>query len=299
MEALKFNVVSDFRRSDFEESFITGYKKFALHKVEWMPEEEPKAILIVVHDIGDHILRFQNFANYFTSEGIGVIGIDLRGHGKSEGHRGSASYNDLLCDVTYLIKIVQHRYPYAPKIIYGTGMGANLAMLYAVKQKKPILGIIAAAPWLRGFHKPVSFVQNCLNLIVKILPFFTISNKITAKYLTHDLASVKKYNEDSFVHRRISPRLLAEMNKAGETILKNRHRCNIPLLLMHGTSDRITSWRASSEFTEYTSDNTILKLWEGHYHELHNEFDKEKIYEYILQWINQISSVKRVIYGNF
>jgi len=299
VEALKYNVDKDFRRLVFEESFITGHKGFALHKVEWMPEEKPKAILIVVHDIGDHILRYKNFANYFTTEGFGVIGIDLRGHGKSAGHRGSACYNDLLSDINNLVKDTQNSYPCIPKILYGTGLGANLALLYTIKQNKATHGLIAASPWIRRFNNPSSLLRRCSKVMIKAFPFLTISNKLNTKYLTHDLVSNKKYEEDSLVHKRISPRLFEEVNKAGEFILQNRHRCNIPLLLMHGSSDRVTSWRASAEFKEYTSEKTTFKLWEGDYHELHNEFDKEKIFEYILQWIKNTSSTQRVIYGNF
>ena len=299
MEALKYNVDKGFRRLVLDESFITSCKGYALHKVEWMPEEKPRAIMVVVHDIGDHVLRFQNLANYFISEGIGVIGIDLRGHGKSAGARGRACYDELLRDLSDLIKYTEKSYPYIPKIIYGNGLGGNLAMLYAIKQKVPIYGLIAASPWIRSYYNLASLLKAGSNIMMKIFPSLTISNGLNPKYLTHDLVNNKRYDEDSLVHRRISPRLLKEVNDAGEIILKNRHRCNVPLLLMHGSSDKVTSWRASAEFSEYTSEKTTFKLWEGDYHELHNEFDKEKIFEYILQWIKSISSTQRVIYGNF
>lgn len=298
MEALKFNVDKGFANLLFEESFITGYKGYALHKVAWMPETEPKAILMLVHDIGDHILRYKKLADYFTFRGIGVIGIDLRGHGKSEGQRGIAKYEDILHDTADLIRYTTAKYPYIPKFLYGNGLGGNLALYYSIRKRGYLQGLIVTSPWIRSYFSLAVTTKFSSALLARIFPFYTVSSKLNSKYLTHDLATNKQYNEDPLVHRRISPRLIAEANNAGEIILKNRHRCNLPLLLMHGSLDKVTSCRATAEFAEYTSEKTTFKLWDGDYHELHNEFDKEKVFGYILEWIKNVSSTQRFIYGN-
>jgi alpha-beta hydrolase superfamily lysophospholipase len=299
VEALKFNVNNGFGRFVYDESFITGYKDYALRKVTWMPEESPRAIIMVLHDIGDHAFRFKSLADYFTPEGFGVVGIDFRGHGKSDGHSGSACYQDLLRDMIALVKHTEKSFPFLPKILYGNGLGGNLALLYAIQQTVSLAGLIASSPWLRSYYQPSTFKRVSSQVMMKFLPSWTISNHLNINGLSHNSGNNKKYEEDPLVHKRISPGLITEANRAGKTIIKNRHKCNIPLLLMHGSLDRVTSWRASAEFSHYTSNNTTFKLWEGNYHELHNEFDKEKIFEYILQWLNDITSVQRVIYGNF
>lgn len=299
MRALKYKIDKGFEGLQFEESFITGYKRYALHKVAWMPEAEPKAILMVLHDIGDHILRYKSLADYFTSRNIGVIGIDFRGHGKSEGQRGNASYQDLLNDAADLIRHTNAKYPFIPKILYGSGLGGNLALYYSIRKKEELQGLIVTSPWIRSSFNYWATTQFSSALLGKLFPFLTVSNKLHSQYLTHDLVSNKKYNDDPLVHRRISPRLITEANHAGEVILRNRHRCNLPLLLMHGSMDKVTSSRASAEFAEYTSEKTTFKLWDGDYHELHNEFDKEQIFDYILSWIKNVSSTQRMIYGNF
>lgn len=299
MEALKYGKKEDQGKFDFEESFITSHKGYSLHKVTWMPKGRPKAILLIVHDIGDHILRYKNFANYFNEQEIGVVGIDLRGHGKSDGLRGSAKYSDYLEDVVDFLKYAQKQYPHCPRVVYGCGLGANLSMFCSIKQKAHIQGLIASSPWFRSYYNLTSFKKISSNILTKIIPVWTVRNKLNVKNLSHDLAIFKSYEDDTLVHHRISPGLISEANEIGDNLLRYKHKCNVPLLLMHGTSDKVTSWRASAEFSNYTSENTTLKLWENHYHELHNEFDKGKIYDYILQWINRISAVKRVIYGNF
>ena len=52
------------------------------------PGENMKAVIIFVHGIGEHIHRYDHWAALFNKEGIGFTGVDLPGHGRSEGTRG-------------------------------------------------------------------------------------------------------------------------------------------------------------------------------------------------------------------
>jgi acylglycerol lipase len=278
--------------------YIPGHKDISLHYVSWMPENGARAILMLIHDLGDHVQRFQHLATYFNSKNIGVVGIDLRGHGKSGGRRGNSRYEELLRDVNELVKHTQHAYPYIPKLVYGHSMGGNLAMNFTIKFKPAIQGVIAASPWLEPPGYPNSLFLLSAKLL-KLDSLITIPNNINSRHLSHDFKIVSKYEEDRLVHHRVSPRLILETNEAGTFILRNKHKFNLPLLLMHGSSDMITPWKSSAGFAKYTSSNTTFKLWEGAYHELHNEFDKEKFFAYILNWINNLSSVQHAIYGNF
>jgi acylglycerol lipase len=300
VEALKYNFNRNLGGFVFNESYIRGYKGLFLHRVSWMPKKDPRAIIMLVHGLGDHILSFQHLAYYFNCEDIGVVGIDLRGHGKSEGRRGGASYHDLLMDVNELVKYTKKLYPCIPKIFYGHHLGASLVMNYSIRHSASANGIIATSPWIKSYYSPPSLIQIGAALISRMYPSFTISNGISNKYLSKDSSLVLRRIEDPLVHQKISLRLLREANAAGEVILKNKHKFNIPILIMHGTSDKITSWHASAKFSKYTNKkNTTFKSWEGAYHDLHNEPDKEMIFDYILHWAKGLSSVQHVIYGNF
>ncbi|MDN5322620.1 MAG: hypothetical protein PWQ67_1074 [Clostridia bacterium] len=89
------------------------------------------------------------------------------------------------------------------------------------------------------------------------------------------------------VHNQITTRLFFEAFRAGLWALEHSSDLNIPLLLMHGTADGITSYEASREFYQNTTCDCTFKLWEGKFHELHNEIDKEKVYNVLVDWLKR------------
>lgn len=103
--------------------------------------------------------------------------------------------------------------------------------------------------------------------------------------LSHDLAIVDAYSGDSLVHDRISVRLFVEVDKAGQWAMENAPMFNLPLLLMHGSGDQITSVDATQQFAEQVPRDCTLKIWPGLYHELHNEPEKEAIIACLINWL--------------
>ena len=57
----------------------------------------------------------------------------------------------------------------------------------------------------------------------------------------------------------------------------------IPVLVMHGTDDSITSASASEAFSKSSARYSTLKLWPGMRHETHNELGKEEVLDYVSQ----------------
>ena len=288
MEALKLSYYRDIDRLTSIESYLVGFDKTRLHLVSWIPKTSPRAIVLFIHNSGDHILRYDHWAHFFNAERIGFIGMDIRGHGKSDGKQGHGSLSQIHRDIKVLIDYTSNSYPEVPRILYGQGMGANLVMSYEMSDNSNFHGLISTSPWLRLIKPPSRMLQNAGKLSIKLASGISLSNRINSKYLSKNEYIVNIYNSDPLVHNKISAQLYCEILKTGVSLLQNRHRFNLPLLMMHGTHDNIASWRASAEFSRYTSRNTCFKPWEGGYHELHNDFDKENVFAYIGNWIDQL-----------
>jgi alpha-beta hydrolase superfamily lysophospholipase len=257
-----------------------------------MPDENPRAIILLVHGLGEHILRYNQWASFFNAENIGIIGIDVRGHGKSNGKKGKAHYCDFLKDLNTLIDYSCKKYPFIPKILYGHDLGGSIVLNYAIKNKSNVAGIVSASPWIRNFYTPSYMSKLRAKFMNKFYPLFTISNSLKDSNLSHDWSIIRTYKDDPLVHNRMSVCLYDEARDAGNCILHNKHKINVPMLIMHGTGDPITSWRASNTFAKHTGNSTKIKLWKDAYHELHNEFEKEEIFNYVLAWINSLPSVQ-------
>lgn len=118
----------------------------------------------------------------------------------------------------------------------------------------------------------------------KFFPAFVQKTGLNTDHLSKNPTVGENYNKDPLVHDKISVSMYLGILNAGNEIMK-RTNLNIPCLLFHGTDDEITSWKASEEFASENKKNVELKLWDGQYHELHNEDNRGKIMEYVYSWL--------------
>ncbi len=109
-------------------------------------------------------------------------------------------------------------------------------------------------------------------------------NGLELAALSRDPAVIAAYQADPLVHDRLSARLGIELLQSGEWAIARAAEFPLPLLLMHGTADRLTSHQASQEFASQ-APNCTLKLWEGLYHETHNEPEKAEVIGFVVDWL--------------
>lgn len=122
-----------------------------------------------------------------------------------------------------------------------------------------------------------------------VLPAFSMSSGLRAEDLSRDPEVVRDYINDPLVHDRVTPRFL-DIREAGLWALTHAAELPLPLLLMHGTADRITSTQASIDFEADAGDRCSLQIWDGLYHEIHNEPEKEQVLAYVVEWIESARS---------
>lgn len=253
----------------------------------WEPDQTPKAVVCLVHGHGEHIGRYANVGAAFTKAGYALIGFDQRGHGKSGGARGhTPSYDALMNDVADLLAQAQKRYAGLPQFLYGHSMGGNEVLNYALRRKPNVLGVIATGPWLRLAFQPPAIQVTLGRLMNNIAPGFTQQSKLETAALSHDPNLVEAYNNDPWVHDKISARMFVEIYNSGEWALEHAAEFSLPLLLMHGGADRLTSADASRAFAKKGNTNVTLHIWEGWYHEIHNELEQAEVFKMEIIWMD-------------
>ena len=253
----------------------------------WEPREKPKGIVALVHGHGEHVGRYIHVAEAFTNAGYALAGFDLRGHGKSGGARGhSPSYQALMDDITDFLVLIRKRYPKIPLFIYGHSLGGNLVLNFTLRCKPEAAGIIVTAPWLKlAFDPPPSQVVLA-RIMNKIAPRFTQNSGLDTSALSRDKVIVNAYNDDALVHGKISAGLYVGLYDSGLWALEHANEFPVPLLLMHGTGDRLTSATASREFAERGGKKITWRAWDGWYHEIHNEPQKAEVFKVMIDWMN-------------
>jgi acylglycerol lipase len=256
----------------------------------YLPDNAPKAMICTVHGFAEHFGRYVHVAAHITSQGYGLIGFDLRGHGRSGGKRAHApNMEALLEDVRAFVALVNEKFPHVPLFLYGHSMGGNIVANFILRNKPTYLqGVIITSPWLKLAFTPPAIKLWLANLMSKIYPKFTEKNELNAKELSHDDEVGKAYNEDPLVLHTITARLFSEITQAGLYALVNASKFSLPLLLMHGTGDNITSHKASQEFASKVPNHLITtEWWADMRHELHNEIVKEQVVGKMCEWIKE------------
>lgn len=268
---------------EFELTTPDGTRLFAQ---SWEPEDDAVGTVAIVHGLGEHSGRYAELAETLGRARYLVLAFDLRGHGRTDGQRGHVGdYNVLLDDIGLLIEGASSRSGRLPIFLYGHSLGGNLVLNYALRRHPHIAGLVVTSPLLRLTSTPPLWKWMLAQVMSRIWPRFSFQGRIDPEDLSHDPAAMRLVEQDPFVHRRVSARLGAQMLDAGQWALDNASQLARPLLLMHGSADPLTSPDASAEFARWAGDKCIFRVWEGLYHELHWETERNAVVQCIIDWM--------------
>ncbi len=252
----------------------------------WQPDNKPQAVITLVHGLGEHCLRYTPYFDFLVKNNIAILGFDLRGHGQTEGKRGVIkSYQRLLDDIDIAVLKTKELFPDIPHFIYGHSMGGNLALNYLMRKNHNLTGGIITSPWLILANDPNFILKAIVSFLKGLLPNITIDSGLEIDYISSDKNEVEKYRNDKLNHGRISFKLFSTITSSGIWAIANIKKLQTPILLMHGSGDKITSHQASKLIAKNNPDFIEYVEWENRYHELHNETNRPNVAQKVIDWI--------------
>jgi len=269
------------------ETTLTSKDGLQLFCQGWEPETEPDACICLIHGIGEHSGRYTDFAEYMTGRGFAVLSFDLRGHGRSQGPRGhTPSTEAILQDIDLLFKEADRRYPLIPRFLYGHSLGGMLVIYYSISRKPQVRGVIATSPALRTPLEDQKLKVALAKTLASIMPATSLPSGLDSNLISRDPEIVRAYQNDPLVHDRASFAMAASSFSAMKWVFERAGEFPVPLLLVHGTEDQLVDPSGSQDFAKLVSGDCTLELWEGLYHEPHNEPERLQVLEQISDWIH-------------
>ena len=256
---------------------------------------QTKAIVILVHGMGEHSSRYADFVvPELLKNDISVMTYDQFGHGKTQGKRGHNPGFDAVLDcVKIVIDKATTIFGDKPLFLYGHSMGGNVVINYILMRKYKLKGVIATSPFLKLAFQPPKWKLILGKLIQNLVPSVTMGNELDVNAISRDKTQVQKYISDPLIHDRISPNYSLSFIKSGQWAIDNAEKITLPVLILHGTGDRLTSYKGSEEFASHNKKNITLKLYQDGYHELHNDLCKKDFILNIVHWIELQLKKKR------
>ena len=252
------------------------------------PVKKPKAVIALVHGLGEHCTRYDHMAEFYAKNNIAMIGYDRRGHGQSEGKIGHTKSLALyLEEITMLLNLVAEQYPGIPKLLYGHSFGGNLSLNYILDHPTAAQALICTGPLIKIFDMPSKTKIGFARLAAKVTPSLLQATDLNVNHISTEKAEVEKYNNDPLVHGKISVRAGMVMLDAIDRLQKHKGTMPVPTLIMHAIDDKLSDVEGSRLFIKNVK-GIDYKEWENVYHEIHNDKDRLAVFNHTLAWINQL-----------
>jgi len=253
------------------------------------PGAAPRARVVLIHGIGDHVdgVPYVTAAAALSARGFSVRRLELRGHGRSGGRRAYVNaWADFRNDVGRFVGEVAAERPALPVFLAGISMGGLIVTNFAAHRPEGLRGVIALAPAL-GDTGGSRFLLALLPVLSRVVPTLPIDPRLDLSRLTRDPELQRAYVADPLYQTRVTPRIAAELIGAAADTRERAPAFRVPLLILHGTADTFTSPAGSREFFERAgSADKSYKTYDGAYHNLLVETNREEIYDDIAAWID-------------
>ena len=252
----------------------------------WEPENNPKGVVSLVHGLGEHSGRYVDFAVRLNQADFAVTAFDLRGHGQSGGQRGHLpSFDAYMEDISTTLDETINHFPSCPVFLYGHSLGGVLVLNYSLRKQSNLAGVVAAGSALHSALAEEKMKVFLSRIGGTLFPKLTIPSDTDLNMLSRDPEVVRKYKEDPLRNNQVTLAFGKHILDAINWLWAHADQFSYPLLLMHGTADEMAYPSGSREFAAKVPNNCTLKLWEGLYHELHNEPEKEQVFAYLIDWL--------------
>ena len=267
------------------EERIEGAPGLQIFVRSWRPEGKPRGVVTICHGVNSHGGYYTWAAEQLVASGLAVYALDLHGRGKSDGERFYLEqFSDYLADVDALVKLAKSREPGLPVYLLGHSAGGVISCVYTLEHQAELAGLIC-----ESFAFQVAAPDFALAVVKGLSHLAPHAHVLRLKNeeFSRDPAVVKAMNEDPLIENEVQPtKTVAELVRADERLKREFPLITLPVLILHGTADKVTNPAGSQLFYDKAgSTDKTLKLYDGHAHDLLNDYDKEVVIADIKAWI--------------
>jgi acylglycerol lipase len=266
-----------------------GARQAEIFWQSWLPEGEPRAVLLVVHGIGEHSGRYMNLVNHFVPKGYAVYGLDHFGHGNSDGTRVFVEqFNDFTDTLKTFFDQICAAQPGKPVFLVAHSLGGLIGCTYLLDHQDELAGSVISAPGIKVSDSISQATILASKLFSRLAPKMGIAT-LDAAAISSDPAVVQAYSDDPLVYNgKVTARLAAESLDAMQRVTREVNTIHLPLLVVQGTADKLVDpGGATMLYEQAASQDKTLKMYKGFYHEVMNEPGRAQVLGDIEAWLKE------------
>jgi alpha-beta hydrolase superfamily lysophospholipase len=254
----------------------------------WTPDVAPRALVVLAHGFGEHARRYDHVTQRLGEAGLITYALDHRGHGRSGGKRVTVkNIGEFTADFDTLVSIATRENPGLKRIVLGHSMGGAIVFAYGVERPDNYDLMVLSAPAVAA----QDMVPGVVSLAAKVLGVVAPGLPVQAldfNAISRDPEVVNAYNNDPLVyHGKVPAGIGRALLQVGETMSQRAPALTAPLLVVHGTGDRLIPLEGSRRLVNCVgSADVALKEYPELYHEVFNEPEQGKVLDDVVAWIN-------------
>ncbi|MGB2983547.1 MAG: lysophospholipase [Candidatus Bipolaricaulia bacterium] len=270
-----------------QEETFAGVRDAEIYCQNWLPDDEPRAALVLVHGLAEHCGRYGNLVDHFVPLGYAVYAHDHIGHGRSGGQRVFVKrFEDLTNVLGMRVDHVRARHPELPIFLVGHSVGALITAVFLLDRQEALDGAVLSGAVVKipDNISPVAVLAS--RLLSAVMPRVGIV-AVEAEGVSRDPAVVREYMEDPLVYKgKTTARMGAEMLKAMQRTTREAGKITIPLLILHGSEDKLADPDGARMLREAAgSTDKVLKIYPGLHHEIYNEPEHAEVLTDVETWL--------------
>ena len=255
---------------------------------EWpKPQSKPKAHILMVHGLGEHMGRYNHVAFALNQAGYAVTGYDHVGHGFSTGPRGDVKdAQQLVDDLEQVLHAIEPDHEGLATVLLGHSMGGLVVQRAVCAHPGLADAVVMSSPALAAFTNPLQ--KLLLATLPRWFPHWRVDNGLQLSWLARDAQVVREYKEDALVHPLISAGLAAWIVQQGEMALHEASQWQTPTLLVYAGQDKLVNPKGSADFVKNASPDYVQShCFNVMYHEIFNDPEKHLVFQKITQWLDK------------
>jgi alpha-beta hydrolase superfamily lysophospholipase len=271
---------------------FSGVRGVPIAHREWLPDGDARGTVVIAHGINEHSGRYEHVAERLVRDRWMVAAPDHRGHGLSGGRRAAVErFDDWITDLDSYIRGILTTAPH-PLFLLGHSLGGLIATVYALRHQDALDGLILSSPSVMPPAKmsPATLrAGRFLSRWASNLP--VVALRLDA--VSRDQAVVDAYRADPLVHLgKVRARTGAEILNAIEEVQRDISQVRLPVLTVQGTVDLLVDPGAARWVDSHVgSEDHTLRIYDGLYHEVFNEPERDAVLDDVAGWLDAHASV--------
>lgn len=274
----------------YEESKYIGFDGTRMFMAVYRPDDDrPRALMILLHGLGSHAGDFTEMGEYLAERGIAAFVPDQRGFGRYPGLKGHVmNFDEYIEDIQNIVMQVKDRYLNKITYLFGSSMGAINAIRYLIRYPRTVDGLLLQCPGVShrteigiGLLTAARFLS-----ILNVKRYFELNPEYSDTSRNPD--TIERHKKDPLRFEKVTARFSSEVLSASKDAFHSASKILLPILVQQAGDDKAVDVEKNKEFFDnLASADKTWKLYDGLYHEIHEEPERESVLTDLYEWLNK------------